>query len=52
MRTAGFKDIGSVVITAVIKLSLPNVPRQLPRGACALSAACDAVLSLLESMVF
>lgn len=44
MRTAGSKDIGSVIIAAVIKLSVPNVPRQLPRGACALCAAHDVVL--------
>lgn len=52
MRTAGSKDIGSVIIAAVIKLSLPNGPRQLPCGACSLCAAHDALLKLLEGIVF
>lgn len=44
MRTVGFKDIGSMIIAAVIEESLASVPRQLPRGTFALCAALDAVL--------
>lgn len=43
MGTVGFKDIGSVIIAAVVEWSTANVSRQFPRGTFALCAALDAV---------
>lgn len=41
MGTVGFKDIGSVIIAAVVEWSMANAARLFPRGTF---AALDAVL--------